>query len=89
MNKGWMGTALKRDDENVVFIRLDTREVVVWVARANGWLWHATSDGVHAVCNVRTFVDVAYNPWPTTVDRSNDIMTCVHCQGKVAVKKRP
>jgi len=86
---GWMGTSVRRNDELVVFIRLDTRETVVWAAKKDGYLWHATADGVHAVCNVQIIVDVDFDPSPGTVDRSRDTMTCVRCQERVAIRKKP
>jgi hypothetical protein len=86
---GWLGTSIRRNDELVVYIRLDTRETVVWAAKAGGYLWHATADGIHAVCNPRYIVDLDHDPFPSTVDRADDIMTCVHCQERVAVRKKP
>jgi hypothetical protein len=86
---GWLGTSIRRDDETVVYIRLDTRETVVWAAKADGYLWHATADGIHAVCHVAIIVDLKYDPDPSTVDRANDTMSCVRCQERVGVKKKP
>jgi hypothetical protein len=80
---------VKRDDELVTFVRLDTRETVVWVAGQNeGCIWHATSDGLAAVCSKAILVDPNHDPYPSTVDRSNDLMTCVRCAERVARLKR-
>jgi hypothetical protein len=79
----------KRNDELVVYIHLRTRQTVVWAATRKGWLWHATTDGIHAVCKSSIVVDLNHDPWPSTVDRARDLMTCVRCQERVAVKKKP
>ena len=83
-----MGSLIQRDDETKTFVRIDTRQTVVWAARKDGWLWHATSDGIHAVCRSDVIVDLDHDPFPSTVDRSDDLMTCVRCQERVAVRKK-
>ena len=84
-----MGTSIRRNDELVVYIRLDTRETVVWAAKRNGCIWHATSNGLRAVCNPSIAIDLKYDAAPSTVDRANDLMSCKSCQELVAVKKKP
>lgn len=80
-----MAFGFKRNDELATFILIRTRETVVWAAGRNeGCIWHATVNGLHAVCSRAIIVDIDWNPYPSTVDRSNDLMTCDRCAGLVA-----
>jgi hypothetical protein len=78
-----------RYDEHAVFVRTDTGETVIWVAKRNGYLWHATGDKIHAVCSASVLVDLVHDPYPSTVDRSSDLMTCLRCQERVRRVHKP
>jgi hypothetical protein len=78
---GWMGTDLHRDDELQLFVRIKDGASVVWRAAAS-CLFHATMDGLHAVCSSRVVVSDE-DPYPGTVDRSHDLMTCKRCASLV------
>jgi hypothetical protein len=73
-----------RDDERATFVVRKTGETCVWKG-SRGFLWHATVDGLRAVCS-RAIVLVEDDPYPSTVDRSNDTMTCKRCQDMVTRK---
>jgi hypothetical protein len=79
----WLGLDCRRIDELQTFARIDTGETVVWAAKRNGYLWHATADGIHAVCSATVVVDLGHDPYPSTFDRSSDLMTCIRCQERV------
>jgi hypothetical protein len=82
---GMNALRFRRDDELETFIRLDTRHTIVWAAGRNeGCIWHATEDGIYAICSRKIVVDLDADPYPSTVDRSNDLMTCVRCQDHTA-----
>lgn len=78
---GWFGSSILRDDEQRTFVVTVTGETCVWKA-SRSCLWHATVDGLRAVCS-RAVALVEDDPYPSTVDRSNDLMTCRHCQDRV------
>ncbi len=82
---GWLGSSIPRDDERKTFVVTSTGETCVWKGSRN-CLWHATVDGLHAVCS-RAIVLVEDDHYPSTVDRSNDMMTCERCQDLVT--RRP
>jgi len=73
----------QRADQLRTFVKRDTRETVVWAAGRNRFLWHATVDRLHSICNRNIIIDVENNPYPSTHDRSNDLMTCMSCQDLV------
>jgi len=78
---GWFGSSIPRDDETKTFAVTATGESCVWKASRN-FLWHATVDGLHAVCS-RAIVLIEDDVYPSTADRSNDTMTCERCQDLV------
>lgn len=79
----------KRDDELATFVHIETRKPVIWVAGQNeGCIWHATADNKRAVCSFDIMIDLEANPYPSIVDRSNDLMTCLRCQDKVTKLKK-
>lgn len=82
---GWLG--FPRDDERKTFVVTATGESCVWKA-SKKLLWHATVDGLRAVCS-RAIVLTDDDPYPSTVDRSNDSMTCERCEGLVTRKPIP
>ena len=81
-----------RQDEIDWFNRISDGKTILWMAGAS-YLWHATTNGEVAVCSssVRVYRDL--NPdrdqFPSTQDRSNDLMTCERCQGLVRRIKMP
>lgn len=80
-----------RYDEIDWFERLSDSKPVLWMAAASetSFLWHATADGLVAVCSSRIAIDRHRDPHPGTVDRSNDTMSCERCQGLVKRIKQP
>jgi len=83
---GWNG-AFRRDDELATFERISDDASVVWASSKTAYLFHATVDGITAVCNKKRLVDLDREIYPSTIDRSNDMMTCVLCQERVRKKK--
>jgi len=82
---GWMGTGIARDDERKRFVVIATDESCIWKA-AKSTLWHATVDGIHAVCSPAVIV-TDDDAWPSEVDRSDSLMTCKNCQERVRVDR--
>lgn len=80
---GWMGTNIKRDDELAHFVRISDGMSVIWLFSVESHLCHASADNLHAVCRSDLVVSDSFDPYPSTVDRSNDLMTCIRCQGLV------
>ena len=70
-------------DEIDWFSRISDGKTVLWMAGATTFLWHATADGVVAVCSSAIRVDRQRDPYPSTIDRSCDTMTCTSCAGLV------
>lgn len=75
-----------RYDEIDWFERVSDGKTVLWmcsketgVRRGSGYLWHATVDGKTAVCSKLIEIDRERDPYPHTVDRSADTMTCDRC----------
>jgi len=78
-----------RLDEEALFVRISDGASVVWKngAPRGGYLWHATVDGLHAVCSSAVIVGDE-DPYPSTPDRSDDMMTCNSCAGLVKRVRR-
>lgn len=82
---GWMGTSVARDDERKLFVVIATGDSCVWKA-PKSTLWHATVDGIHAVCS-RAVIVTDEDPFPSEVDRSTSLMACKNCQERVRVDR--
>jgi len=74
---------MKRQDQIDRFVVIGTGETCVWGESRSG-LWHATVDGLHAVCSSTVVVELDLNDsgW-SPFDRSNDTMTCENCADRV------
>jgi hypothetical protein len=82
-----MGTAIPRTDEVDRFVVLSSGESCVW-RMSSGFLWHATVDGLRSVCS-KHIVLTDGDPYASTVDRSDDTMTCRRCQERVRRIREP
>lgn len=74
-----------RYDETDWFNRRSDGKTVLWMAAASetSYLYHATADGLVAVCSSLIAIDRERDPSPGTVDRSQDTMSCLRCQSLV------
>src|SRR5579863_7997050 len=68
-----------RADQLRAFVLISTGATVVWKSGKRTLIWHASVDGLHGVCSPHVLVTDA-DPYPSTYDRSNDLMTCIRCQ---------
>lgn len=63
------------------YFALKSRVQVRWMRHPRSCLYHATHDGKESLCGVKTLVDE--DPRWASLDPSDDLMTCLHCQGMV------
>ena len=75
---GLFGVSI-RYDEIDWFERISDGKTALWMSGGPALLWHATVDGKVAVCSSKIAVYRERNPYPNTVDRSSDLMTCERC----------
>ena len=75
----WLGIIeVARNDERDTFVVIATGQTCVWRAADKGCIWHATVDGLAPVCRSRIVLG-DNDPYPSTVDRADDMMTCMRC----------
>ena len=68
-----------REDEKQRFVLIkDPCVTAIWKAQPNSCLFHATVNGLVSVCPARAVL-TDEDPYPSTFDRSNDMMTCDLC----------
>jgi hypothetical protein len=73
-----------REDQRRVFVLCSDRDVtVVWNYSPTSFLYHATRDGLKAVCGAQTVLQEE-EPGMGAFDRSKNVMTCRKCTGLVA-----
>lgn len=68
-----------RYDEIDWYERISDGKTVLWMCGAGTYVYHGTVDGKVAVCSSSIGVDRDRDPYPNTVDRSRDTMTCDRC----------
>lgn len=79
-----------RQDEIDWFYRVSDDKTVLWMASGgHSCLWHATTDGVLAVCSSEIHIHRSRDPYPSVVDRSADAMTCLRCATMVRRVRMP
>ncbi len=81
-----------REDETTRFVLIkDPCVTAIWKAAPNSCLFHATVNGLTSICPARARL-TDEDPYPSTYDRSNDMMTCDLCAElvrRVRVKPPP
>jgi hypothetical protein len=73
-----------REDQRRVFVLCSDRGVtVVWNYAPSSYIYHATTNGLRAVCGARVVLQEE-EPGVGAFDRSKNVMTCQKCAGLVA-----
>jgi hypothetical protein len=71
-----------REDKDVIY--RDKHGIVVTWRASERHLFHATRDGVRALCNRKLKLPMTVEEsCPSTFDPSNDLMTCERCAERV------
>jgi hypothetical protein len=68
-----------REDQFHTYIAIATGQTVIWLV-SSSYLYHATVDGLRALCNRAILVRENAS---VLEDRSNSTMTCHKCAGRV------
>lgn len=73
-----------REDQRRVFVLCKDRSItVVWNYSPKSFIYHATANGLKAVCGAQTVLQEE-EPGIGAFDRSKNVMTCQKCAGLVA-----